>query len=39
MKVKKEYMDKNDKLILYGGGVRRRNIIPVLCDMVECIVL
>ena len=38
MKVKKEYMDKNDKLILYGSGVRCRNIIPVLQDRVECII-
>ena len=38
MKVKKEYMDKNDKLILYGSGVRCRNIIPVVQDRVECII-
>lgn len=38
MKVKKEYMDKNDKLILYGSGIRCRNIIPVLQDRVECII-
>ena len=31
-------MDKNDKLILYGSGVRCRNIIPVLQDRVECII-
>lgn len=37
-KGKSENMEINDKVILYGSGVRCKNIIPVLRDRIECII-